>query len=147
MNHVNNVNSILAEEFNRPIRGRQWLKLNREDRRSKSEQTHASKQTTQLTKLDRNLKMGQNNSTNALADNDKDFELEMSDFPQNQDSEIIVRERARGSKLEEVYKRKKGRITGETQHTLTMKEDGKSTAQTFSKREIAKPQHLFQQSS
>ena len=61
MNHVNNVNSILAEEFNRPIRGRQWLKLNREDRRSKSEQTHANKQTTQLTK------MGQNNSTNALA--------------------------------------------------------------------------------
>ena len=43
------------------------MKLNREDRRSKSEQTHASKQTTQLTKLDRNLKMGQNNSTNALA--------------------------------------------------------------------------------
>ena len=61
VNHVNNVNSILAEEFTRPIRGRQWLKLNREDRRSKSEQTHASKQTTQLTK------MGQNNSTNALA--------------------------------------------------------------------------------
>ena len=59
----------------------------------------------------------------------------------------MVRERARGSKLEEVYKRKKGRITGETQHTLTMKEIGKSTAQTFSKREIAKPQQLAQQSS
>ena len=71
----------------------------------------------------------------------------MSDFPQVQDSEIMVRERARGSKLEEVYKRKKGRITGETQHTLTMKEAGKSTAQTFSKLEIAKPQPLVPQSS
>ena len=84
---------------------------------------------------------------NSVSDNDKDFELEISDFPQEQDSEIMVRERARGSKLEEVYKRKKGRITGETQHTLTMKESGKSTAQTFSKREIAKPQQLVQQSS
>ena len=71
----------------------------------------------------------------------------MSDFPQDQDSEIMIRERAWGSKLEEVYKRKKGRITGETQHTLTMKEAGKSTAQTFSKREIAKPQPLVPQSS
>ena len=39
VNHVNNVNSILAEEFNRPIRGRQWLKVRREDECSKSEQT------------------------------------------------------------------------------------------------------------
>ena len=84
---------------------------------------------------------------NSVSDNDKDLELEMSDFPQVQDSEIMVRERARGSKLEEVYKRKKGRITGETQHTLTMKEAGKSTAQTFSKLEIAKPQPLVPQSS
>ena len=71
----------------------------------------------------------------------------MSDFPQDQDSEIMVGEKARGSKLEDVYKRKKGRITNETQHTLTMKEAGKSTAQTFSKREIAKPQPLVPQSS
>ena len=71
----------------------------------------------------------------------------MSDFHQDQDSEIMVRERARGSKLEDIYKGKKGRITNETQHTLTMKEAGKSTAQTFSKREIAKPQPLVQQSS
>ena len=63
----------------------------------------------------------------------------MSDFPQDQDSEIMVRERARGSKLEDIYKRQKGRVINETQHTLTMKEAEKST-QTFSKREITKPQ-------
>ena len=51
----------------------------------------------------------------------------------------MVREKARGSKLEDIYKRKKGRVINETQHTLTMKEAQKST-QTFSKREITKPQ-------
>ena len=30
----------------------------------------------------------------------------MSDFPADQDSEILVQERERGSKLENVYKRK-----------------------------------------
>ena len=34
----------------------------------------------------------------------------MSDFPRDQDSEILVRERAHGSKLESANKRKKGRI-------------------------------------
>ena len=71
----------------------------------------------------------------------------MSVFPQDQDSEILVRERALGSKLEDVYKLKNGRVTNETQHTMTMKEAGKSTTQTFSKREIAKPQPLVPQSS
>ena len=80
-----------------------------------------------------------------VSDNDKNFELAMSDFPQDQDSEIMVRETARGSKLEDVYKGKKGSVTNETQHTLTMKESGRT--QTFSKREIAKPQPLAPQSS
>ena len=53
----------------------------------------------------------------------------------------MVRERARGSKLEDTYKRKEGRLINETQHTLTMKEAGKTTqSKTFSKREITKPQ-------
>ena len=57
----------------------------------------------------------------SVSDNDKYFELEMSDFHQDQVSGIMVRERARGSKLEDMYKRKKGRVNNETQHTLTMK--------------------------
>ena len=59
VNHVNNVNSILAEEFNRPIRRRQWLKLRRKDKRRKSEQTHKTHDNEQTTRL---AKMGQNNS-------------------------------------------------------------------------------------
>ena len=118
VNHVSDVNSILAEEFNRPIRGRQWLKLRRDDKCSKSKQTHKTHENRQRTRL---TKMGQNNSSNALADNDNNFELEMSDFLHHQDSEIVVRERARGSKLEDTYKPMKGRVINETQHTLTKK--------------------------
>ena len=42
VNHVNNVNSILAEEFNGPIRGRRWIKLRRDEARSKSVNTNDS---------------------------------------------------------------------------------------------------------
>ena len=65
----------------------------------------------------------------------------MSDFPQDQDTEIMVRERAQASQLDHTYKRKKGPVINETQHTLTMKEAGKTTqSKTFSKQEITKPQ-------
>ena len=76
VNHVNNVNSILAEEFNRAIRGRQWLKLRREDKHSKSEQTHETHDNRQRTRL---AKMGQNNSTDSLAGNrnSKQFESKL----------------------------------------------------------------------
>ena len=72
-----------------------------------------------------------------VSDKDSNFELEMSDFPADQDSEILVRERARGSKLEETYKKKKGRIINETPHTLKIKERGKSLPTLLSKREVA----------
>ena len=73
MNHVNNVNSILAEEFSRTIRARQWLKLSREDKRSKSEQTHKTHENRQTTRL---VKKGQNNSANPLAGNRISKQLE-----------------------------------------------------------------------
>ena len=72
-----------------------------------------------------------------VSDKDSNFELEMSDFPADQDSEILVRERARGSKLEATYKKKKGRIINETPHTLKIKERGKSLPTLLSKREVA----------
>ena len=36
VNHVNNLNDVLADEINQPIRGRRWLKQPRNDKRSKS---------------------------------------------------------------------------------------------------------------
>ena len=42
-----------------------------------------------------------------VSDNDNTFQLEMSDFPGEQDSEILVRERARGTKLDGLYRKKR----------------------------------------
>ena len=91
-----------------------------------------------------------------VSDNDSTFELEMSEFPPDQDSELLIRERARGSKLENAYKKKKGKIVAETQHTVTMKGRGKSLPTLHSKREVAasrklatsqkKPQNALSQS-
>ena len=60
-----------------------------------------------------------NKNYNVL-DNDNTFQLEMSDFPGEQDSEILVRERARGTRLDGLYKKKNGVIIGETDHTITI---------------------------
>ena len=73
-----------------------------------------------------------------VSDNDNNFQLEMSDFPGEQDSEILVRERARGTKLDGLYKKKKGVITKETDHTITV--SGKKRRPTiYSKRDVARP--------
>ena len=63
VNHVNNVNMVLVKEFKGPIRGRQWLKLQRNDERSKSAQLPNSREKAEF---NRSAKMGQNNSTIAL---------------------------------------------------------------------------------
>ena len=55
----------------------------------------------------------------------------MSGFPINQNSEILVRERARATK------RKKGKVINETEHTITLSSK-KKTPTVFSKRDGAK---------
>ena len=72
VNHVNNLNAVLANELNEPIRGRKWIKLQRNDKRSKSahwpiqsKQTDASENTKNANSSFDN-KMGQNQSTNNL---------------------------------------------------------------------------------
>ena len=71
-----------------------------------------------------------------VLDNDNTFQLEMSDFPGEQDSEIFVRERARGTTLDGLYKKKKGVIIGETDHTITIS-NKKRQPTTLSKRDVA----------
>ena len=73
MNHVNNLNDVLASELNEPNRGRQWIKLQRIDKRSKSahlpiqnKQTAACENKNQTNSTATN-KMGQAQSTNDLA--------------------------------------------------------------------------------
>ena len=73
MNHVNNLNDVLASQLNEPNRGRQWIKLQRIDKRSKSahlpiqnKQTAACENKNQTNSTATN-KMGQAQSTNDLA--------------------------------------------------------------------------------
>ena len=60
----------------------------------------------------------------------------MSDFPGEQDSEILVRERAIGTKLDGLNKKKNGVIIGETDHTITIS-NKKCQPTTHSKRDVA----------
>ena len=69
VNHVNNVNSILAEEINGPIRSRKWIKLRRDDARSKSANTNDSFKTRDEQQINDYHKMGQLHSTDTLKGN------------------------------------------------------------------------------
>ena len=62
----------------------------------------------------------------------------MSDFPGEQNSEILVRERSRGTKLDGLYKKKRGTITNKTAHTITISAK-KRQPTTYSKRDVAIP--------
>ena len=77
------------------------------------------------------------NKNYIVSENNNNFQLELSDFPGEQDSAILVRERARGTKLDRLYKKKKGVITNETDHTITSNKKRQST--TYSKRDVAIP--------
>ena len=72
VNHVNNLNAVLVNELNEPIRGRRWIKLQRNDKRSKSahwpiqsKQTDACGNTKNANSSVDN-KMGRSQSTNNL---------------------------------------------------------------------------------
>ena len=72
MNHVNNLNAVLANESNEPIRGRKWMKLQRNDKRSKSAHWPIQSKKTDACENTKNSnssvdnKMGQSQSTNNL---------------------------------------------------------------------------------
>ena len=54
-----------------------------------------------------------------VSEQDSKVSFEKSDCEEEVDSTILVRERARGSKLESAFQKKRGRILDETDHTLT----------------------------
>ena len=78
------------------------------------------------------------NKNYTVLDNDNNFQLELSDFPVEQGSEILVRERARGTKLDGLYKKERGTIRNETDHTITIT-NKKRQPTTYSKRDVAMP--------
>ena len=71
-------------------------------------------------------------------DYDKSVELErLEDFPRDDDSIIFVRERQRKGKLAGLFKKRRGRVTKETDHTVQFATGGKPEV-ILSKREIAR---------
>ena len=68
VNHVNNLNDVLADEINQPIRRRRWLKLPRNDKRSKTAQLPVkNKQTAAYSNKTLTNKMGQTQSAEDLS--------------------------------------------------------------------------------
>ena len=56
----------------------------------------------------------------AISEQDPNLEFEQSDFQDDLDSRVLVRERARGSKLQGTFDKRAGRKIKETAHTVTM---------------------------
>ena len=72
-----------------------------------------------------------------ILEKDPLIEIEPDDFSDEADSTILVRERMRGTKLEGAFKKIKGKVTGQSEHTISiLPKSGKTI--TLSKRDIAK---------
>ena len=80
-----------------------------------------------------------------ISDSSEEVKLSPSDFESGQDSTIFVRERVRGTKLENVYKKRKGTLLDQSQHTITFLPAGKTQETIISKRDIAKANITEQQ--
>ena len=68
---------------------------------------------------------------------DSQLEFQPSDFHDDTDSTILVRERTKGSKLEPTFARKTGKVIEETTHTIAILPEKAKQPKIFSKRDIA----------
>ena len=68
---------------------------------------------------------------------DPQLQIEPEDFSEEADSTILARERVKGTKLERNFKKIKGQVINQSEHTITvLPKVGKKT--TYSKRDVAK---------
>ena len=72
-----------------------------------------------------------------ISEQDPNIEFEQSDFQEDLDSTVLVRERARGSKLQGTFEKKSGKTISETAHTITMLPKSSSKPKTYGKRDLA----------
>ena len=63
------------------------------------------------------------------------MKLTETDFESGQDSAILVRERTQGTKLEGAYKKRKGTLLEQSNHTITFLPAGSNKATVISKRD------------
>ena len=72
-----------------------------------------------------------------ILEKDPKINLEPEDFSDEADSTILIRERVRGTKLEGSFKRVKGKIVGQSGHTITVLPEGQKGDTVYSKRDVA----------
>ena len=66
------------------------------------------------------------------------FVLRKEDFESGQDSSVLMRRRSRGTKLEAAYKKRKGVLLENSNHTITFLPAGRSHSTIISKRDIGR---------
>ena len=73
-----------------------------------------------------------------ISEQDPEIEFEQSDFEDNLDSTVLVRERAaRGSKLQSTFEKKSGKKIGESAHTITLLPESSKGPKINTERDVA----------
>ena len=75
-----------------------------------------------------------------ILEQDPQIEIEPEDFSEEADSNILVRERVRGTKLDGAFEKVKGKFVGESSHTITVLTKTGSQV-VYSKRDVASGNH------
>ena len=78
------------------------------------------------------------NKIKNVSENDPKVEFTQSDFEEEVDSTILVRERTKCSKLEGQYRRKTGKVIKGSAHTITFLPKNSKKEVVYSKRDVAK---------
>ena len=72
-----------------------------------------------------------------LSEQDPDLPFDNSDFQDEVDSTVLVRERARGTKLQGAFDKKSGSKIKESAHTIILLPEGSKKPKTYAKRDLA----------
>ena len=77
-----------------------------------------------------------------VLEKDPAINIEPEDFSEEADSTILDRERVRGTKVEAPFKKGKGKVVEQTDHTITLKQSSSKMSTTYSKRDVANSTEL-----
>ena len=90
--------------------------------------------------MGKGTKHGKSNLVSKLLDiseQDPDLQIDNSTFQDELYSTVLVRERARGTKLQSAFDKKTGRTIKESAHTITLLPEGSKKPKTYAKRDLA----------
>ena len=73
-----------------------------------------------------------------FSEQDLNVDFQPSDFQDETDSTVVVRERTKGSNLDSAFAKKSGKIVAETTHTIAMLPEASKREKLLSKRDVVK---------